>query len=395
MEKHGHGGRSSQLRRARRRRARETRRRRLGALGVVAGLAAIAGAITGAGGDDGAPAPAGTTLPAPCLGSGGEAFRRLAGQRLVVRTDGTPDGALLRRARRGEIAGVIVFPGEGLTEERIRTGLRKLQRAAASGGQPPLVIATDQEGGPVARFPEGPPLRAPLDLGRSGDVADSRLEGQATGNFLRKLGINTDLAPVLDVPASPDAAISLRAFGRNANDVARLGLAFASGLGQERVLATAKHFPGLGRSQLNTDFSPSRIDASRRELRDDLRPFRAAIADGIPLVMIANAAYPALGSDGPAALSRGVVTGLLRERLGFGGVAISDDLEAGAISASLDAPEAGEQAAAAGVDLLLFATTAAPRVHERLARALALERLSLESARESCARVVALRQGLG
>jgi len=362
---------------------------------VVAVAAAVAGAITGAGEDAGAPAPAGAALPAPCRGSGGEAWRRLAGQRLIVRTDGTPDRALLRRARSGEIAGVVVFPGEGLAEGRIRTGLRQLQRAAASGGQLPLVVATDQEGGPVERFPEGPPLRAPLDLGRGGDPADARLEGQATGNFLRRLGINTNLAPVLDVPASPDAAISLRAFGRDADQVSRLGLAFASGLEQARVLATAKHFPGLGRSLLNTDFSPSVLDASRRELRDDLRPFRAAISDGVPLMMVANAAYPALGSRDPAALDPGVVTGLLRERLGYDGVAISDDLEAGAISVSLDPPEAGERAAGAGVDLLLFATTAAPRVHERLAGALARERLDRVAARESCARVVALREGLG
>ena len=163
----------------------------------------------------------------------------------------------------GEIAGVIVFPEAGTSQEAIEAGLRDLQKAAEAGDQPPLIVATDQEGGPVKRFTTTRRFARPTTSAATGDAPDSRLEGQATGTFLRRVGVNTDLAPVLDVPATPDAVMAFRSFGEDADDVARLGLAFAAGLGQENVLATAKHFPGLGRTFLNTDFSPSEIDASR------------------------------------------------------------------------------------------------------------------------------------
>ena len=348
---------------------------------------------SGGGGEE-AVAPAEAAIPAQCEGSDAEAWPRLVGQRIVVRTDGTPDEDLLRRAKRGEIAGVIVFPTVGVSQEAITEGIRKLQRAAEAGGQPPLIVATDQEGGPVKRFTNDPPLRSPYELGRGGDAGDARLEGQATGTFLRGVGINTDLAPVLDVPATPDAVITFRSFGTTADEVSRLGLAFADGLEQERVLATAKHFPGLGRSLLNTDFSPSEITASRQELRADLAPFRDAIAQDIPLVMVGNAAYPGLGVKGPAALEPEIVQGLLRDRMGFEGVSISDDLQAGALSVSLDTSEAAERAAVAGIDLLLFATDSAPGVHGSLTGALGRAKLDPEQARGSCVRVVELRESL-
>ena len=389
----GEAGQRSRLRREQRRRARRVRHRRLAALAGVAAVAAVLGAIVGARGGDGTAPPA-ASLPPQCDGSNGAAWRSLAGQRLVVRTDGTPDEALLRRARAGEIAGVIVFPGEGVAEQAIEAGMRDLQRAAAAGDQPPLIVATDQEGGLVKRFPAAPPLRSPYDIGRNGDAGDARLEGQATGSFLSGIGINTDLAPVLDVPSTPDAVIAFRSFGDEPEEVARLGTAFAGGLAQERVLATAKHFPGLGRSPLDTDLSPSEVSGSRRELRDDLFPVRAAIAKGIPMVMLASAKYPGLGADGPAAFEPAIAQRLLRGELGFEGVSITDDLQAGAITGELDSVEAAERAAAAGVDLLLFAGTSAPEVHGRLTRALALGRLDAGVARDSCARVVALREAV-
>lgn len=383
---------SARHRRVRRRRARELRRRRLRALGALAALAAVAGAVVGAGADsqqDSAPEAA---LPAACSGEGVAAWGRLAGQRLVVSTDGAPDKALRTRARRGEIAGVIVFPDAELEQKQIRTGLSALQGAAADGGHPPLVIATDQEGGPVERFTGAPPLRSPLTLGESFEASDARLEGQATGNFLREVAINTDLAPVLDIPASADSVIAQRAFGDGPGQVTRLGLAFARGLAEEGVAATAKHFPGLGRATVNTDFAPEEIGASARALRADLRPFRRAAAAGVPLMMVANAAYPALGARDPAVFSPRVVQDLLRQRVGFEGASITDDLQAGAIG--LPAAEAAQRAARAGVDLLLFAKDGASGIHGRLAASLADGRLEIDSARRSCARVVALRESL-
>ena len=358
-------------------------------------MALAIGVAVGAGGDgDDEASPSASAPPEQCSGTGRAGLRALAGQRIVVHTDGTPDASLLRSAERGEIAGVIVFPGPGDSEGRIRAGLRRLQAAASRGDEPPLLVSTDQEGGFVKRFPAGPPLRAPTELAIEPDAGDARLEGRATGDFLAGLGINTDLAPVLDVPSVPDSVIADRAFGEDAGQVSRLGLAFADGLARKNVLATAKHFPGLGRAVLNTDFSPSEVSASRRELSQDLLPFEGAIAQAVPLIMIASASYPELGAKGPAVLEPRIATRLLRTQLGFEGVSISDDLGAEAIAASYDEAEAAQRAAAAGTDLLLFARSGAPGVLERLQRSLAGGALDRDDAVASCARVVELREGL-
>lgn len=352
------------------------------------------GAAVGSGGEDGPQVSAADPIPAQCAGSDPKAARAMAGQRLVVRTDARPDSKLLRRARDGEIAGVIVFPDTGEDADAVRAATKRLQAAAAEGGQPPLIVSTDQEGGIVKRFPEAPPQRAPSQLALDGDGQDAQLEGKATGTFLAGAGINVDLAPVLDVPTSTESVIYARAFGETAERVANLGLRFAAGLEKGGVLATAKHFPGLGRSVLNTDFAPSEVDASRRELRQDLRPFEQAIAQDVPLIMVGSASYPQLGGKGPAALDPKIVQGLLRERLGFEGVTISDDLQAGAIEASLTPPRAAIAAASAGTDLLLFAGDTAAGVLDPLAASISSGKVEIEAAREACVRVVGLRSGL-
>jgi beta-N-acetylhexosaminidase len=364
---------------------------------VVAGVAAVVGAAVGAGSGDESDEPgpaAAAVVPQQCAGSDAQAAHRMAGQRLIVRTDAVPDRKLLVRARSGEIAGVIVFPAPGQGEPAVREGIEKLQGAAATGDEPPLIVATDQEGGGVKRFFEAPPQRSPAQLAEVGDPGDARLEGKATANFLTRLGINADLAPVLDVPASPDSAIAVRAFGDDAAQVSELGLAFADGLANGGALATAKHFPGLGRSTLNTDFSASAIEASRRELAEDLKPFEDAIAQDVPLVMVGLAGYPGLGAKEPAALSPEIAQGLLRDRLGFEGVSITDDLEAGAVAATHTAPRAAIAAAEAGNDLLLFAQDSAPGVLDALAHAIATARIDIEAARASCVRIVEMRAAL-
>jgi beta-N-acetylhexosaminidase len=357
-------------------------------------IAALLGAIVGAGaGSSDAPTERVSALPDECTGSSPAALRRMAATKLIVRWEGRHDPTLLRRARAGAIGGVILFPDTSAVAEDVAAEIAILQEAATASGGPPLVVAIDQEGGPVKRFVEQPPTRSPYDLGQTGTAADAKLEGRATGNFLRELGANVDLAPVLDVPSSPDAVIAFRAFGSDVRTVEQLGLAFADGLEQEGVVATAKHFPGLGRSLVNTDLAPARIDASRLELQRDLAPFEAAVEDEIGMVMVGLAVYPAYG-PGPAALSEPVIDGLLRRRLGYQGVVITDDLGAGAISTETPAAEAAIEAAAAGADLLLFAGEPDPRVLGALVRATERGSIDLGALQASCVRIVALREGL-
>ena len=289
---------------------------------------------------------------------------------------------------------MILFPDTEASADAVGSEIDRLQRAAAAGGEPPLIVAIDQEGGPVKRFVEAPPVRSPYDLGRSGRRADAVLEGRATGTFLRRLGVNVDLAPVLDVPASPDSVISFRAFGTTPEAVAQLGLGFAAGLERREVLATAKHFPGLGRSLVNTDLAPTEINASKTDLRRDLEPFEAAVRSGIPLVMVGLAAYPAYGGREPAALSPQVIQGLLRDRLGYRGLVITDDLGAGAITAGHSADEAAVDAARAGADLLLYARQRDPGVTAALAASAQRGRIPVADLRRSCVRVIDLRRSL-
>jgi beta-N-acetylhexosaminidase len=213
----------------------------------------------------------------------------------------------------------------------------------------------DQEGGQVSRLP-GPPGRSPAEVGDTDSVAVARSEGRATGRSLAGVGINVDLAPVVDVARPGTNMDDLdRSFGPRTGRVTRLATAFAAGLGAGGVLSTAKHFPGLGLARGDEDFHLNRIDEPLSRLRRvDEPPFVRART---PLVMVSTGVYPAL-DDTPALFSRRITTGELRDHLGFAGTAITDDLEVPAIARSGSPATRAVSAARAGNDLLLFAQNA-------------------------------------
>jgi beta-N-acetylhexosaminidase len=264
-----------------------------------------------------------------------------------------PDASLLARIRAGEVGGVILFARNIAGRNATTALVAELQRAAAAGGNPPLLVAVDQEGGAVRRFDDGPPDLAPAAMRTA---ATAHAEGAATGRYLRALGVDVDLAPVLDAPDSPSSFLGTRAFSGDPALNARLGDAFVRGLQGARVAATAKHFPGLGTARASTDTSHVWITTPRPALEARLLPFAAAVQTGVDLVMVGNAGYAALDPSGlPAVLSKPIVTGLLRRRLGFGGVVISDAMEAPGPAGRAHAPV---RALAAGVDVLLYADEA-------------------------------------
>jgi beta-N-acetylhexosaminidase len=375
-------------------RRRQARRRRVG-LAALAAAAIGVGLWVGSRSDDSDSTPteaAVTPAPADCPSRIADDPRRLAGQMLVVRFDGAATPELILAARRGEIGGVIAFPPLGLPPVTVRHEIARLQRAAREGGNPPLVVATDQEGGDVKRFPTAPPERGPATLT---STRAALAQGRATGSFLARIGVNVDLAPVLDVPGRTDAFIAERAFGSDPGRVSELGIAFAQGLGQGGVAAAVKHFPGLGLAVANTDLGPSTVAESQRALAPGLRPFEAAVEAGVPLVMTSNATYPAYDGRRPASLSPAVGR-VLRKRLGFGGTVITDDLLAGAVTASGYGTGAAAVAATrAGADLLLFARAPAPEALPALVAALHRGELNRQALRTACARTVELRRGLG
>ncbi len=331
-----------------------------------------------------------------CPGSAAvpKTLEQLVGQTIVTGLSGqTPSASLLARIRAGEVGGVVLFGRNIGSDGDVARLVSQLQAAAAAGGNPPLLVAVDQEGGAVKRFADGPPDVSPRTLGQEGDVGHAAAEGAATASFLRGLGVDVDLAPVLDTPSSPSSWLGSRAYSRNRFVNATLGTAFLNGLQQGGVAATAKHFPGLGTARTTTDTSAVVVDTSAPALDRRLLPFRRAIAAGVSLVMVSNAGYPAYDPTGtPASLSEPIVGGVLRKRLGFRGVVITDALEA-------PGPRRHRQAAVeahrAGVDLLLYTHEKdSAAAFSQLVAAVRSGALPLATVTQATTRIAALKRRL-
>jgi beta-N-acetylhexosaminidase len=321
---------------------------------------------------------------------------QLAGQRIVAGfAGGKVPATMVRMIRTGGLAGVILFAENLPSRSAGRSLIRQLQAVPRPPGlRDPLLVMVDQEGGLVKRI-DGAPIASARQMGARG-AAFSRRQGRATAANLDGVGINVDLAPVLDV-ARPGGTIAAtdRGFGSSAGRVARTAVPFAAGLQDGRVAATAKHFPGLGAAGENTDFAVERIALSKRTLRDvDEEPYRAFVERGGAMVMLSTAIYPAF-SPVPAAFARPIATGELRSRLGFEGVSITDALESVAVRDFGGPERAGLAAVRAGTDLLLFTDLGAADLARRaLAKGLRSGALARSPFEVSVGRVLRLRHGL-
>jgi beta-N-acetylhexosaminidase len=370
-------------------RVRVRRRRRL-ALGILGGLAAGAFAIGAALGDGNAPKE--EIEVAATLAPG-----QLAGERIVAGLSGTGVSPRLRKAiRSGELAGVVLFAANFPSRAAGRKLIARLQAIRRPRAlRDPLLIMIDQEGGQVKRV-SGAPNASAKQMGARG-AAFSREQGRLTARNLRDLGINVDLAPVLDV-ARPDGVIAAteRGFGASAQRVTATAIPFAQALQQGGVAATAKHFPGFGAASENTDFAVQKIQLSKAKLRSvDEAPYEAFVAEGGKIVMLSTAIYPALSSL-PAAFSPPIATGELRDRLGFEGVSITDALETVAVQAYGGAAKAGLAAVRAGTDLLLYPDLSGAQAAGRaLVAKLGAGKLNREEFEASVQRVLDLRASLG
>jgi beta-N-acetylhexosaminidase len=349
----------------------------------------------------------GGSWAAPRAGSSsalaGLSLRQLAGERVIAAYRGLePPGYLLGMLRAGEVAGVIFFRDNIASRDQLRAVTRQLQAAAdRSPVKKPLLLMTDQEGGPT-RSLDGPPLLSQKQIGASpAAVASARQAGHGAATNLRAVGLHVNLAPVLDVYRAPGNFIDgdQRSYGSSAVTVARLGATFVVAQQQAGVAAAAKHFPGLGAATVaqNTDRRPVTLRVSLAALRavDEL-PYRAAIRAGVRLVMVSWATYPALDPDRPAGLSARVVRGELRGRLGFTGVTLSDSLDARGLRAyGYSVGHRAVLAARAGIDLILCTgSDDEGAVVNALAAAQAGGEISARAATAAAARVLALRSSL-
>ncbi len=322
---------------------------------------------------------------------------QLAGQRIVTGFSGAEvPRYLVRSIRAGRVGGVILFADNLPGRAAGRRLIRRLQAIPRPPGlRDPLLVMTDQEGGLVKRI-AGAPTASARTMGARG-AAFSRAQGARTAANLRGIGINVDLAPVLDV-ARPGGTIAAtdRGFAATSAGVAATAVSFAEGLQAGGVAASGKHFPGVGAARLNTDFAVQRIGLSRRALRRvDEVPYRRFIAAGGDMVMLSTAIYPALSPE-PAAFSATIATGELRRRLGFEGVSVTDALDTVAVHSFGRIAEAAKAAAAAGTDLLLCTKPGqAALARQALTGRLRAGELPRGPFEDSVTRVLKLRHRLG
>ena len=267
------------------------------------------------------------------------------------------------------LGGVKIFPRNVAHLEQLAATTAALQEAARrQPRQIPLLIATDQEGGWI-RHVKHATSQTPgnLALGATGLAADAFRTGRYLGTELAALGINMNFAPTVDVYSHPDAAvIGPRAFSSDPVQTGLLAVAFFRGLQSAGVMATAKHFPGHGAADRDSHLVLPRVSADLEQLWErELIPYRFLIREGLPAIMTGHLAYPAVtGSDESASLSPEFVRDLLRERLGFTGIVITDDLEMyGAVEAAGSPAQAAVAALDAGTDLVMIAHT--PRWQRR------------------------------
>jgi beta-N-acetylhexosaminidase len=308
-------------------------------------------------------------------------------QLLLVGFPGTRAGAVSRRLVDRGVGGLLLFRANVVSAGQVRSLVTSLKERA----EIPLEVAVDQEPGTrVARL--AGIVRSTPSARELGGMPAARVEryGLATGRDLAALGVTADLAPVLDVTGARwNGVIGDRSFGADPATASRAAVAFMRGLTAGGVAPVGKHFPGHGATTVDSHHSLPVVGASMARLHaHDLAPFRAAIGSGLDAVMVGHLVVRAVDPGTPATLSRRVVGGLLRDRMGFAGLVVSDALEMGAIAGTVSVPVAAERALAAGVDqLVLSGPGHVSAVLDHLQRAVAGGRLSRARVREAFLRV--------
>jgi beta-N-acetylhexosaminidase len=289
---------------------------------------------------------------------------------------------------------VILFGGNAPSADAVRAITRSVQRAA--GGD--AIVSLDQEGGEIRTLTFAPPQHGQAS---QATAASARASARTTAQALKQVGVNVTLGPVADVAGgTPGSFMASRAYPGGADAVAASVSAAVGAYKQAGVEPTPKHFPGVGGATQNTDFGVAAIDRTTRQLDAiDLVPYRAALAAGAQLVMVGHARYPRIDGDRIASQSRAIVTGLLRDQLGFDGVVMTDSLEAEAVDAATpgeaDVAAAAVRSLGAGADLMLLTGPGSfPLARRALIAAAKADPALRARVAESAARVLALRERL-
>ncbi len=281
--------------------------------------------------------------------------KQLAGQRLMVGFEGTKLNKELKLLiDQLNVGGIILFSHNLSSPEQIKELCSSAQEYAITCGQPPLFIAIDQEGGEVARlkdpftqFPGNPSMK---------NTKDAAAFARITAKELSGVGINMNMAPVMDVvPEGTESIMAGRIFGNDPAFVSKMGSSVIKHLQKNGIMAVAKHFPGIGRTTLDSHLELPILASERHELESfDYLPFHAAIRAGVSGIMLSHIVYSKIDLEWPASLSVHIAKNLLRSRLGFKGLVITDDLDMNAISKNFSLNSAIHQILMAEIDIVLI-----------------------------------------
>ncbi|MCJ1327700.1 hypothetical protein MMC10_004372 [Thelotrema lepadinum] len=318
-------------------------------------------------------------------------------------TGPSPPSGLVSLISQGLVGGLILF-GDNIASNTsaVLSSLQSTYASSPAYAGSPLLIMTDQEGGEVRRLPGGPSL-SEKDIGSSSyPPRSANAAGQQAAQALDAYNVNSNLAPVLDVFRTPGNFIDefQRSYSNDSSIAASCGEAFIAAQQSAGVVATAKHFPGLGAAKAgqDTDAEPVTINLSLSQLRSvDEAPYVNAIQAGVDMVMTSWALYPALDSKYPSGLSSKWIQGELRGRLGYKGVTISDAIEAGGLRAFGSDEQRAVQATKAGLDLILAASgdwTQGQGIVDALVQAVGDGVVDAGAFGEGTQRILSLRGGL-
>lgn len=263
--------------------------------------------------------------------------------------------------------GSVIYFAQNIQETEQSFNLTKdLQEAATKDGGIAMLISADQEGGSVYRLGSGTALPGNMALGATGDASYSEKAGEIIGSELSVLGINTNLAPCVDVNNNANnPVIGLRSYSDDANIVSQMAVASIKGMKKYNVIGCVKHFPGHGDTATDSHYGLPLVNKTKDELMEnELKPYKDSLSQGVEMVMTAHIIYPQLESDKiksektgqeeslPATLSDDIITGLLKGEFGFDGIVCSDAMNMAGVSATWDQVQAAKLSIAAGMDML-------------------------------------------
>ncbi len=304
------------------------------------------------------------------------------------------EDALAASLRAWQPGGVVLFAANLDTVPQTATLIRDFQATAGI----PLLMGVDEEGGLVSRFGQARNLNAvsmpaAAIIGRTGDPALATEAALAIADQIGTVGFNTVFAPVADVDTNPaNPVIGTRAYGKEPGPVADMVTAALSGFGEGKVIPVVKHFPGHGDTMTDSHLGLASVPHDRSRMDEvELFPFRAAIAQNVPMVMTAHVNTPGISDkDLPATLNPDILTGLLRETLQFPGVIVTDAMEMGAITSFYGEEESIVMAVEAGADMLLVPVSM-ERAGTALLEAVRSGRLSEARIDASVRRILAMK----